>query len=179
MVPATVARAEQLAPPFRPLHLSLHPRRPSSSEELVFEWMQIILQGKMPLDFLTKELPELSEEDLKSLFSAASKGRVSTRNKALTVLAYSRGINSSPICSFLKISKGSLFRYWRDFRSGGTEKLFFRKPRCNKKANNQAIKDAVFSLLHSPPSAHGFNRTTWRLADMKAVLGKECNGVIS
>ena len=93
------------------------------------------------------------------LFAAATKAERSTRNRALVVLAYARGINSSPICSFLQISKGSLFRYWRDFRQGGTEKLFFRKRRSDKKACIPAIQIAVFSLLHSPPSAHGFNRT--------------------
>lgn len=178
-LPETLALAEHPALPFRPLRLSQHPTRVSGSEELVFEWMQSILQGKMPLDFLTKELDELPAKELKALFAAATKGQIPIRNKALVVLAYLRGISSSPICSFLKISKGSLFRYWRDFRSGGTEKLFFRKPRSDKKANNQAIQNAVFSLLHSPPSAHGFNRTTWRLADMKAVLGEEYNDAIS
>ena len=163
----------------RPLRLSLQPRKPSSSEEAVFEWMQSIVQGKMPLESLATELGELPEKELKALFRGRHKGERPVRNRALVVLAYSRGINSSPICSFLQISKGSLFRYWRDFREGGTEKLFFRKPRSDKKASIPAIQNAVFSLLHSPPSAHGFNRTTWRLADMKAALGEEYNDTIS
>jgi hypothetical protein len=28
----------------------------------------------------------------------------------------------------------------------------------------------VFSLLHTPPSQHGFNRTTWKLSDLRGVL---------
>ncbi len=178
-LPQTPALTEQPALPCGPLRLSQHPRRVSGSEELVYEWVQSIQQGKMSLEFLAKELGELPEKELKALFSAATKGQIPVRNKALAVLAYSRGISSSPICSFLQISQGSLFRYWRDFRTGGTEKLFFRKPRSDKKANNPAIRNAVFSLLHSPPAAYGFNRTTWRLADMKAVLGEEYNDAIS
>lgn len=177
--PSTKSTTERLTLLPKPLRLSLQPRKPSSSVEAVFDWMQSIVQGTMPLESLATELGELPETDIKALFAAATKGERPARNRALVVLAYARGINSSRICSFLQISRGSLFRYWRDFREGGTEKLFFRKPRSDKKACVPAIQNAVFSLLHSPPSAHGFNRTTWRLADMKAALGEEYNDAIS
>jgi hypothetical protein len=174
-IPATVHPAL----PFIPLRLSLHPRKASSSVEQAFDWMQRIVQGKMPLECLARELAELSEAELKTLFAAATKGDRFSRSRALVALAYTRGINSSPICSFLKISQSSLFQYWRNFRQGGTEKLFFRKHRSDKRACIPAIQNAVFSLLHSPPSAHGFNRTTWRLADLKTALDKQLNGAIS
>jgi hypothetical protein len=32
------------------------------------------------------------------------------------------------------------------------------------------LSDAVFALLHTPPRDSGFNRTTWRLADLKSAL---------
>jgi len=32
------------------------------------------------------------------------------------------------------------------------------------------LNDAVFALLHTPPSDSGFNRTTWRLADLHSTL---------
>lgn len=177
--PSVKTTIEDLTLSRRPLRLSLQPRKPSSSEKAVFDWMQSIVQGTMPLESLTTELGELPKKDLKVLFAAATKGERAARNRALVVLGYARGINSRPIGSFLHISTRSLFRYWRDFRQGGTEKLFFRKPRSDKKACIPAIQKAVFSLLHSPPSAHGFNRTTWRLADMKAALGEEYNDSIS
>ena len=170
---------EHSAVAFAPIRLSLQPRRPSSSPEQVFDWMQSISQGKFPLEALASELKELPSEELKLLFAAATKGQRSNRNKALAMLAYARGINSSPICSFLQISQGSLFRYLRDFRQGGTEKLFLRKPRSDKKACIPDVQNAVFSLLHSPPSEYGFNRTTWRLADMKPALGVKYNDSIS
>ena len=34
----------------------------------------------------------------------------------------------------------------------------------------QELHDAVFSLLHTPPSQHGFNRTTWKLLDLYNTL---------
>lgn len=162
-----------------PLRLSLHPRGPSSSQEQVFDWMQSIMQGTMTLEFLAGELEDVAPVELKSLFLAATKGERSVRNRALAVLAYARGINSSPICSFLQISRGSLFRYWRAFRKGGTELLLLRKPRSDKKACIPAVQNAVFAVLHSPPSAYGFNRTSWRLEDLKTALGTEYNDSIS
>src|SRR5262245_26681408 len=36
----------------------------------------------------------------------------------------------------------------------------------DKKGNEERIKEALFSLLHSPPSAHGINRTCWRIQDL-------------
>lgn len=176
-LPETAAPENRSAP--LPLRLSLHPRRSTSSQEQVFDWMQSITQGRMTLEFLANELKDLAPDELKSLFVAATKGQRPVCNKALAVLAYARGINSSPICSFLQISSGSLFRYWRAFRKGGTELLFLRKPRSDKKACIPAVQNAVFAVLHSPPSAYGFNRTSWRLEDLKTALGTEYNDSIS
>jgi hypothetical protein len=133
----------------------------------------------MPLDVLTKEMSDVPLPELQVLLESATKGTLSIRNRSMAMLGYLRGISAAPICSFLKISTGSLFRYWRLYRSGGTTALFTRRPRSDKKSNNESIKSAVFSLLHSPPAAHGINRTTWRMTDLRKVLGDELNDAIS
>lgn len=51
--------------------------------------------------------------------------------------------------------------------------LLTRKPRSDRKACKESIQNAVFALLHSPPSIHGINRTTWRLDDLKRVLAAQ------
>jgi hypothetical protein len=33
-----------------------------------------------------------------------------------------------------------------------------------------SVKEAVFKVLHSPPSGHGFNRTTWKIVDLQHAL---------
>jgi hypothetical protein len=66
----------------------------------------------------------------------------------------------------------------KHFRKGGTDGLFARKPRSDIKANKDEIKQAVFALLHSPPASHGFNRTTWKIADLQTVLSED-HGPIS
>ncbi len=159
--------------------LSQYPQRARDSDERVLEWMQGVQQGSIPLDTLTSQLSDISAAEVKILLAAATKGDLPKRNKAIAMLAYSRGISSASISSFLQISSRTLFRYWKNFTDGGTPKLFERKPRSDKKSNNEFIKSAVFTLLHSPPSTHGFNRTTWRMADLRSVLCDEYNDSIS
>jgi dipeptidyl aminopeptidase/acylaminoacyl peptidase len=48
--------------------------------------------------------------------------------------------------------------------------LLTRKERKDKRSNNEAFKTAVFAMLHSPPSAHGVNRTTWTIAELERIL---------
>jgi transposase len=67
-------------------------------------------------------------------------------------------------------------RKWvRRFRAYGIDGLRDRSSRPHRIARKhlqpgKELHDAVFSLLHSPPTDSGFNRTTWRLADLRDVL---------
>lgn len=182
-IAASATQAEDHVPATRALtksyQLSQRPQRHREPDEHAFEWMRAVLQGTIPLDVLGCDLGDIAVEELKILVAAATKGELAKRNKALAVLAYSRGIGAKPISSFLEISSRSMFRFWRLFQAGGTQKLFERRPRSDKKSNNEEIKRAVFALLHSPPSAHGFNRTTWRQTDLRDVLRNEYNDSIS
>jgi hypothetical protein len=48
--------------------------------------------------------------------------------------------------------------------------LFARSCRAGAKSRDEQVRAAVLALLHSPPSAHEVNRTSWKLADLQAVL---------
>ncbi len=150
--------------------LSQRTRRCHEPEELSFEWMRSVQQGTAPRDALAKELSGIPLPELEGLVSAAAKGELWTRNKSVAVLGYLRGISCDSICSFLHIGPRSVFRWLKRYRKGGTGVLFTRKPRSDIKANKDDIKQAVFTLLHSPPASHGFSRTTWKMADLKTVL---------
>ncbi len=154
-------------------------QRSSEAQEEAFGWMRSVVQGAIPLDILVKQLRGISLAEMEVLRSGATKGALTKRNQSMVVLGRPRGISSSLIASFLQISRRTSFRYWKQFLEGGTETLFARKPRSDKKSNNEFIKSAVFSLLHSPPAAHGFNRTSWKLADLRSVLGEKYNDSIS
>lgn len=151
---------------------SRRPQRVTEPEEQAIGWMRSVQQGAIPLEILMDELTDIPSHELEILFKAARMEKLSIRNRSMAVMSYVRGITCPQICSFLQISTGSLFRYWKDYREGGTKKLLTRKVRSDKRSNNESVKSAVFALLHSPPAAHGVNRTTWTLAELEKILSK-------
>ncbi len=149
---------------------SRRPQRAKEPEGQAIGWMTAVQQGSIPIEILTDELPDIPMPELEILLNAARAGKLSVRKRSTAVMSYVRGITRPQICSFLQISTGSLFRYWRSYREGGSSRLLTRKERRDKQSNNEAFKAAVFALLHSPPSAHGVNRTTWTIAELERIL---------
>jgi hypothetical protein len=74
-------------------------------------------------------------------------------------------------CSFVNIDKKSYRKYLQRFECGDYTELFVRRINPTRKFDDEAVKNAVFGLLHEPPSNFGINRTTWiMLADLSRVL---------
>ena len=48
--------------------------------------------------------------------------------------------------------------------------LFSRQIKVIRKFDDETVKQAVFRLLHEPPSNYGINRTTWIMSDLTRVL---------
>ena len=40
----------------------------------------------------------------------------------------------------------------------------------SRKADGETFRGALFGLLHEPPTLSGFNRTTWRMEDLRQTL---------
>lgn len=158
-----------------PLRILKHPL----SKSIAFDWMRSLEQGILRPETVEEEIAGVGITELKLLMSIAKNGTQPMRNRAVAVLAHYRGISTSEISLFLCVSKRTVFRFLKVFRTVGAMGLTTRKPRSDKKSNNESIKSAVFSLLHSPPATYGINRTTWRLSDLKQVLGEEYNDAIS
>ena len=152
----------------------------AGSRQEAFEWMRALLQGAIPQSHVRNELKEVGELD--KLLAAVSEGRLSVRNKAMAVLARARGVRQSYVCSFLYLGNRTATRYWKDYQHDGTKALFARKPSGRQKFSDSRIQEAVFALLHSPPSVHGINRSTWRFTDLQMVLRNQgqylCRDVI-
>src|ERR1035441_10313516 len=94
-------------------------QRDRERREQEFDWMRKVLQGAISLDILTKALGGVPSSELEGLLSSATGGRLSIRNKSMTVLGRLRGISYASICCFLQISKQSSLNYWKLFREGG------------------------------------------------------------
>jgi transposase len=163
------SRAEQF---FRDVgRITIAPPKPSKKEQArrdAFEWMRVVLQKEISDEELSRELGDLPE--LGCLLQRLYEGRLSDRNRSMVVLANRRGVSRSVICAFLGIDKKTCRKYLLLFEQGGAAPLFARQTKSGRKFDDEAIKKAVFSLLHEPPSDYGFNRTSWRMADLCRVL---------
>src|SRR5262249_9124163 len=69
----------------------------------------------------------------------------------------------------------TVFKWVGRFRAEGAAGLKDRSSRPHRIAlchlqPGKELSDIVFALLHTPPRDSGFNRTTWRLADLNSAL---------
>ena len=131
-------------------------------------WMLGVLQGKIPLDEL---LPLLKRPaDLRVLAGAIKHGGLRRRNKAMAVLARHHGIPVRSIARFLHIEGDTVRTHCRIYSIYGCERLmegFYRRVR---KSDDPRLEETIFAVLHEPPGAYGFNRTTWKMDDFRQVL---------
>jgi transposase len=136
--------------------------------EAARRWLDGLLRGEMGL----ASLGDLGPADqLTFLLGRTKDGTLRQRKKAAAVLANLRGVPIRTIAESLSISRVSVRKYVRVFTAGGVEALFTNGRRIGaRRADNESTRQAVFALLHEPPSAIGINRTTWRMADLTQVL---------
>jgi hypothetical protein len=130
--------------------------------------MRAVLQKDISPDALLRDSGDVP--DLSALLNCLYDGRLSDRNRAMTVLADRHGLRGGIVCSFLGIDNKTRRKYLRTFESGGQASLFERKTVSTRKFDDEEIKQAVFRLLHEPPSNYGINRTTWTMCDLAWVL---------
>jgi len=58
------------------------------------------------------------------------------------------------------------------YERGGVERIVTQKKTDLKKPEQEAYREAVFSILHSPPSVYGINRTTWKQKDIQKIMAE-------
>jgi transposase len=133
-----------------------------------FEWMRAVLQKEISPDALRREVGDIP--DFPVLLHRLYDGRLSDRNRSMVAFASRRGLSGSVVCAFLGIQKTTQRKYLRVFEAGGQAALFARQTKSTRKFDNEVFKQAVFGVLHEPPSNYGINRTTWIMPDLSRVL---------
>ena len=102
--------------------------------------------------------------------------------RALIVSRVLGGQTPSSVARDFRVSVKTVLKWASRFRAQGDAGLTDRTSRPMHSPNRllqpgKQLSDAVFALLHTPPRASGFNRTSWRLEDLHAELKKQ--GVIT
>lgn len=104
------------------------------------------------------------------------------RKKLLSVMALDTGFSISATAKQLGLSRNTVRKYLSAFNAGGVGSLLARKAKP-RKADDEVFSSALFALLHEPPSLSGFNRTTWRMHDLRTALAarghQACRSIIS
>jgi transposase len=67
------------------------------------------------------------------------------------------------------MSRRTIGRYFSRFTNDGPDALLSAK---TKLKNDPEREQFLFSLLHSPPSVHGINRTSWRMDDLHRIMAE-------
>jgi len=152
----------------RVLKIAAKPDKRERARQTAFEWMHAVLQKQINTEALCRDLGDI--RDIAALLDRLHGGRLSDRNRSMVVLANRRGLGVGVVCDFLGINKQTHLKYRRTFENGGYAALFARQPKSTRKFDHEGVKQAVFSLLHEPPSNYGINRTTWIMPDLSRVL---------
>ena len=132
------------------------------------EWMRRVLQKEVNEHTLHRELDDIP--DLSILLQYLHNGRLVDRNRAMVALASHRKIPSQTICAFLGVGKAFVRKYRNKFKCNAAAAMFAPQTRSNRKIDDSDLRNAVFSLLHEPPTNHGINRTSWAMPLLCRVL---------
>jgi transposase/transposase-like protein len=145
---------------------------PRESREAEQNWMISLTQGRFSCEQVRQAIRgALSQEDVDKLLICIRSDPLKYRNRAVAVLSYHRLIRVGHIASFLGVGHSSVDDWVRIFAKQGCQ-LLLPVTRQYCKSKDTIYRDAVFEILHAPPSAHGINRTTWRLPDIHSVMAK-------
>ena len=139
-----------------------------------FEGLEWLIQAvKEPQTVSWAEKMRLRPQDTTELLSKVANGPKRERKKVLVFLGRMRGISTYRLCLIFNTSRATVGRDWKKFNDTGTQGLFRGHPRRAPKAEDETIKAAVFSMIHSPPSEHNINRTSWKYGDICRCLSQQ------
>lgn len=144
--------------------------RPRESRDADQKWMISLIQGQFGSEEVRRAIGDaISLEDVNNLLTCICNEPLKYRNRAVAVLSYHRHIRLGHVAAFLGVTHSSVDDWVRRFTQHGCDSLLPVRRGCCR-PNDKTYRDAVFEILHAPPSAHGFNRTTWRLQDIHSTM---------
>lgn len=133
-----------------------------------------LIQGEIEAAALRSDCgDQLALGDAEFLVAEIREGRLGIRNRAAVLAACLKGVRISAIATFLQLHLQTVQAYRRRFHERGLREVFDLTRTEIKKADDQHYRDAVFKVLHAPPSAFGFNRTAWKMSDLKSALATQ------
>lgn len=144
----------------------------------LFMWMLRFTQGYISLEDLKSKLRDrLQEADICKLYEHSLHKPRHYSNRALTIIFQLLGCSKHAVAGFLNISHYTVSKHVRQFERLGTDAFLRWGSVQTKKVSKQEYIDAVFSILHAPPSSHGINRTSWTIENIRLVMCEQGMGI--
>ncbi len=138
------------------------------------KWVLRLLQGKISATELDERLSgKLGRKEIRKLLNYVLNKPLRCRNRAAIILAYFYGVPKAKIASSLLVSRGGIDKCIKRLESKGIEEALNPIWNIAKKSDDSRYKEAIFRILHAPPSSYGINRSTWRMEDIKSVMAEE------
>jgi transposase len=148
--------------------LARNGRLTPSPKQSAHDWLLAMLHNDCNVEEVPRSIT--SDPDHRILLRQLKFGPLGNRRRSISILADRKGLQTGAICRALNLSPQTYRRYIRLFGEGGAEALFAPRVSPLRKFDREAVKNAVFSLLHQPPSNFSINRTTWKMADLSRIM---------
>ena len=129
-----------------------------------------LTQGKTTPSELLELTTDLAQTDIVRLLECVHNGRLRYRKGAAAVLAHHTGVSKKVIAGFLLVNRSTVKAYITRFAKSGVEAVTRSPTKEIKKHEDPMYREALFEVLHTPPSAFAINRTSWRLKDIQAIM---------
>jgi hypothetical protein len=142
--------------------------KPSGNDE---SWIKVLLLRDVPIcDFALTAGIYMDPGDIEIVRDRLANGNRRERVKAVSVLAHLRGESQRWISRELHVNRHSVSKYVECYKKNGFKGLLGARKYRQKKEEMQEYADALFAILHSPPSTYGFNRTSCRMEDLQHAM---------
>src|ERR1035438_4057719 len=132
-----------------------------------------VLLGKMSVAQLVKELAVLPNDHVEQLYHCVKNSSFRYRARALAMLAHKNGVRNVTITRFLRVGPQYVARIKHAYQTRGIDWFSKHGHAGLRRYEMEANQKAVFTILHTPPSAYGINRTTWTIQLIGEVLSKQ------
>lgn len=144
-------------------------------EKLASLWFFDVIQGKVSQAELARAVGDrLTTRQIDELMGITQQESLMYRNRALAVLGVTAGLSFRRIAICLGIDRQHVKQHYVKYLKKGAEVITCRRNETRiAKYRNPDYISKFFSVLHSPPSSHNINRTTWRIKDIARIMTEE------
>lgn len=141
-------------------------------ERQCLQFMGRFVLGRVPAAELKRLLANpLPPNDFETILAHASGTSPTWRRRSQIILFHLCGMPKRLIAEFLGVYFRTVKKCILRFARTGVASLFAPYAAARKYAD-QRYKEVIFTILHSPPREHGFNRTAWRRRDIHAAAAR-------